>query len=184
MNVLKSLVNSLAQSVQTLTARQTAPTKQLEKSEELTSSLEYQQRCLKRKHECDSKKQGIVRQPNFLDELQTKVKAIAARVGDATAVILDGPSADLSKPVTVKRGLLSSTDEGKEILLALGSADKLLASRLLDLSIVCAASSNAFCWSTVETLSGASWRDYCTDEKHALVVMDALDSQEKRAADA
>ena len=100
MNVLKTLVNSLAQSVQTLTARQTAPTEQLKKSEELTSSLEYQQRCLKRERECDSKKQGIVRQQNFLDELQTKVKSIAARVESAPAVILDDPSADLSKPVT------------------------------------------------------------------------------------
>ena len=81
-----------------------------------------------------------MRQQNLLDELQMKVKAVAAKVGDATAVILDDPAADLSKPVTVKRGLLSSTDEGKEVLLALGSADKLLASRLLDLSVVCAAS--------------------------------------------
>ena len=105
-----------------------------------------------------------------LDELQTKAKAIAAGVESAPAVVLDDPSADLSKPVTVKRGLLSATDEGKETLLALGSTDKLLASRLLDLSVVCAASSNAIGWSTVETLTGASWRDYCTDEKHALVV--------------
>ena len=149
MNALKSLVNFLAQSVQTLTARQTAPAEQLTKSEELTSSLEYQLRRLKRERECDSKKQGMVRQQNLLDELQTKVNAIAARVEDATTVILDEPSADLSKPVTVKRGLLSSTDEGKEILLALGAADKLLTNRLLDLSVVCAASSNAIGWSNV-----------------------------------
>ena len=84
----------------------------------------------------------------------------------------------------VKRGLLADTDEGKAILLALGSADKLLASRLLDLSVVCAASSNAVGWSTVEALTGASWRDYCTDEKHALVVKDTLAAQEKRATDA
>ena len=95
-----------------------------------------------------------MRQQSLLDELQTKVKDIAARVEDATAVILDDPSADLSKPVTVKRGLFASTDEGKEVLLALGSADKLLASRLLDLSVVSAASSNAIGWSTVETLTG------------------------------
>ena len=40
-------------------------------------------------------------------------------------IILDDPSADLSKPVVVKRGLLASsasTDEGKELLLALGAA--------------------------------------------------------------
>ena len=51
MNVLKTLVTSLAQSVQTLTARQAAPTEQLKKSEEPTSSLEYQQpeRCLKKR---------------------------------------------------------------------------------------------------------------------------------------
>ena len=48
MNVLKGLVNSLAQSVQTLTARQSAPTDQLKKSVELNSELEYQQRCIKR----------------------------------------------------------------------------------------------------------------------------------------
>ena len=112
------------------------------------------------------------------------MKAIAASLVTTPAVILDDPSADLSKPVTVKRGLLADTDEGKAILLALGSADKLLASRLLDLSVVCAASSNAIGWSTVEALTGASWRDYCTDEKHALVVKDALAAQEKRATDA
>ena len=184
MNVLKTLVTSLAQSVQTLTARQAAPSEQLKRSEELTSTLQYQQRCLKRERECDAKKQGIVRQQNLLDELQTKVKAIAAGLVTAPAVILDDPSADLSKPVTVKRGLLADTDEGKAILLALGSADKLLASRLLDLSVVCAASSNAIGWSTVEALTGASWRDYCTDEKHALVVKDTLAAQEKRATDA
>ena len=64
------------------------------------------------------------------------------------------------------------------------SADKWLASRLLDLCVVCAASSNANGWSTVETLTGGSWRDYCTDEEHALVVKVALASQEKRATDA
>ena len=66
MNVLKGLVNSLAQSVQTLTARQSAPTDQLKKSVELNSELEYQQRCIKRERDCDSKKQGIVRQQNLL----------------------------------------------------------------------------------------------------------------------
>ena len=90
----------------------------------------------------------------------------------------------LSKPVVVERGLLASTEEGKELLLALGAADKLLAGCLLDLSVVCAASSSAIGWSVVESLAGASWRDYCTDEKHALVVKDALAAQEKRATDA
>ena len=184
MNVLKGLVNSLAQSVQTLTARQSAPTDQLNKSVELNSELEYQQRCIKRERDCDSKKQGIVRQQNLLDELKTRVKSITTAVETAPTVILDDPAADLSKPVTVKRGSLADTDEGKEILLALGSADKLLASRLLDLSVVCAASTNAVGWSVVEALTGASWRDYCTDEKHALVVKDTLAAQEKRASDA
>jgi hypothetical protein len=183
MNVLKGLVNSLAQSVQTLTARQSAPTDQLKKSVELNSELEYQQRCIKRERDCDSKKQGIVRQQNLLDELKTRIKSITTSVETAPTVILDDPTADLSKPVTVKRGSLADTDEGKEILLALGSADKLLASRLLDLSVVCAASTNAVGWSVVEALTGASWRDYCTDEKHALVVKDALAAQEKRASD-
>ena len=80
MNVLKTLVTSLAQSVQTLTARQAAPTEQLKDSEELTSTPQYQQHCLKGERECGSKKQGIMRQQNLLDELQTKVKAIAASV--------------------------------------------------------------------------------------------------------
>ena len=112
------------------------------------------------------------------------MRSITAIVETASTIILDDPSSDLSKPVTVKRGSLADTDEGKEILLALGSADKLLASRLLDLSVVCAASTNAVGWSVVEALAGASWRDYCTDEKHALVVKDALAAQEKRASDA
>jgi hypothetical protein len=184
MTTLRTLVASLAQSVQTLTSRQAAPSEQIKKSERLTSELEYQQRCLKRERDCDSKKQGIVKQQNLLDELQTKVKCIAARIEETEVIVLDDPSADLTKPVAVKRGLLASTDEGKAILLALGSADKLLASRLLDLSVVCAASSNAVGWSTVEALTGASWRDYCTDEKHALVVKDTLAAQEKRATDA
>ena len=184
MTTLRTLVASLAQSVQTLTSRQAAPSEQIKKSERLTSELEYQQRCLKRERDCDSKKQGIVKQQNLLDELQTKVKCIAARIEETEVIVLDDPSADLTKPVAVKRGLLASTDEGKAILLALGSADKLLASRLLDLSVVCAASSNAIGWSTVEALTGASWRDYCTDEKHALVVKDTLAAQEKRATDA
>ena len=47
MNVLKGLVNTLAQSVQSLAARQAVPTEQLKKSVELTSELEYQQRCIK-----------------------------------------------------------------------------------------------------------------------------------------
>ena len=184
MTTLRTLVASLAQSVQTLTSRQAAPSEQIKKSERLTSELEYQQRCLKRERDCDSKKQGIVKQQNLLDELQTKVKCIAARIEETEVIVLDDPSADLTKPVAVKRGLLASTDEGKAILLALGSVDKLLASRLLDLSVVCAASSNAVGWSTVEALTGASWRDYCTDEKHALVVKDTLAAQEKRATDA
>jgi hypothetical protein len=184
MTTLRTLVASLAQSVQTLTSRQAAPSEQIKKSERLTSELEYQQRCLKRERDCDSKKQGIVKQQNLLDELQTKVKCIAARIEETEVIVLDDPSADLTKPVAVKRGLLASTDEGKAILLALGSADKLLASRLLDLGVVCAASSNAVGWSTVEALTGASWRDYCTDEKHALVVKDTLAAQEKRATDA
>ena len=184
MNVLKGLVNSLAQSVQTLAARQSAPSDQLKKSVELTSELEFQQRCIKRERDCDSKRQGIVRQQNLLDELQTRVRRVTATVETASTVILDDPSADLSKPVTVKRGSLADTDEGKEILVSLGAADKLLASRLLDLSVVCAASTNAVGWSVVEALTGASWRDYCTDEKHALVVKDTLAAQEKRASDA
>jgi hypothetical protein len=151
---------------------------------ELTSELESQQRCIKRERDCDSKRQGIVRQQNLLDELQTRVKRVTATVETASTVILDDPSADLSKPVTVKRGSLADTDEGKEILVSLGAADKLLASRLLDLSVVCAASTNAVGWSVVEALTGASWRDYCTDEKHALVVKDTLAAQEKRASDA
>jgi flagellar biosynthesis/type III secretory pathway chaperone len=88
MNVLKTLVNTLAQSVQTLAARQAAPTEQLKKSVELTSSLEYQQRCLKRERDCDSKRQGIVRQQNLLDELQTRVRSITATVETAPAIIL------------------------------------------------------------------------------------------------
>ena len=184
MNVLKGLVNSLAQPVQTLAARQSAPSDQLKKSVELTSELEFQQRCIKRERDCDSKRQGIVRQQNLLDELQTRVRRVTATVETASTVILDDPSADLSKPVTVKRGSLADTDEGKEILVSLGAADKLLASRLLDLSVVCAASTNAVGWSVVEALTGASWRDYCTDEKHALVVKDTLAAQEKRASDA
>ena len=184
MNVLKGLVNSLAQSVQTLAARQSAPSDQLKKSVELTSELEFQQRCIKRERDCDSKRQGIVRQQNLLDELQTRVKRVTATVETASTVILDDPSADLSKPVTVKRGSLADTNEGKEILVSLGAADKLLASRLLDLSVVCAASTDAVGWSVVEALTGASWRDYCTDEKHALVVKDTLAAQEKRASDA
>ena len=108
----------MAQSVQTLTARQSAPTDQLKKSVELNSELEYQQRCIKRERDCDSKKQGIVRQQNLLDELKTtRVKSITTSVETASTVILDDPSADLSKPVTVKRGSLADTDEGKEILI-------------------------------------------------------------------
>ena len=184
MNAMKAMVNSLAQSVQTLTSRVAAPSDQLKKSEELTATLEYQQRCLKRERECDPKQQGIVKQQNLLDELQTRVKAIAAKVETAPVVVLDDPLADLALPVKVKRGLLADTDEGKAILLALGATDKLLASRLLDLSVVCAASSNAIGWSVVESLTGASWRNYCTDDKHALVVKDAIAAQEKRATDA
>ena len=52
------------------------------------------------------------------------------------------------------------------------------------MSVVCAASSNAIGWSVVESLTGASWRNYCTDDKHALVVKEALAAQEKRATDA
>ena len=125
-----------------------------------------------------------MRQQNLLDELQTRVRSITATAETAPDIILDDPTSDLSKPVTVKRGSLADTDEGKEILLALGAADKLLASRLFDLSVLCAASTNAVGWSVVEALTGASWRDYCTYEKHALVVKDALAAQEKRASDA
>ena len=103
--------------------------------------------------------QGIVRQQNLLDELQTRVRSITSTVETAPAIILDDPTSDLSKPVTVKRGSLADTDEGKEILLTLGAAERLLASRLLDLSVVCAASTNAVGWSVVEALTGASWRD-------------------------
>ena len=39
-------------------------------------------------------------------------------------------------------------------------------------------------WSVVQALSGASWREYCTDEKHALVVRGALAAKGKRASDA
>ena len=183
MNALKAMMNSLAQSVQKLASRQDAPSDQLKKSEELTSTLEYQQRCLKRERECDPKQQGIVRQQNLLDELQTRVQSIKAKVEAAAVIVLDDPSADLAQPVKVKRGLLADTNEGKEILVALGAADKLLASRLLDLSVVCAASSNAVGWSVVEALTGASWRNYCTDDKHALLVKEALATQEKRASD-
>ena len=49
---------------------------------------------------------------------------------------------------------------------------------------VATASSNVIGWSTVESLTGSSWRDYCTDEKHALVVKHALATQERRATDA
>ena len=129
MNAMKAMVNSLAQSVQTLTSRVAAPSDQLKKSEELTTTLEYQQRCLKRERECAPKQQGIVKQQNLLDELQTRVKAIAAKVETAPVVVLDDPLADVTKPVKVKRGLLADTDEGKAILLALGATDKLLASR-------------------------------------------------------
>ena len=123
-----------------------------------------------------------MRQQNLLDELKTRAKSIATTVETAHALILDDPSADLSKPVIAKTGLLADTDESKEIPLALGAADKLLASRLLDLSVVLAASTNAVGWTVVEALTGASWRDYCTDEKHALVVKDSLAAQEKRAS--
>ena len=92
MNVLKGLVNTLAQSVQSLVARQAVPTEQLKKPVELTSELEYQQRCIKRERDCDSKRQGIVRQQNLLDELKPRVKSIATTVETAPALILDDPS--------------------------------------------------------------------------------------------
>jgi hypothetical protein len=184
MKALKEMVGTLAQSVQVLASRQSAPADSVKKSEALTSQLEFQQRCLKRERDCDSKKQGIVKQQNLLDELKTKVKAASAAAKSARVVVLKDPSADLNQPVDVELKAFTEMEEGIYVLSALDATEKLISARLLDLSVVCAASTNAIGWSVVESLTGSQWRDYCEDEKQALAVKDALTEHEKRAVTA
>ena len=181
MNALKMMVGTLADAVGKLTAHKTAPEEQFKKSRALTADLEYQARCLKRERECEPSKKGVVRQQNLLDELLVKVKAATDAVNRADVLVAKDFAADLTKPIDVVKEKFVETDDGKEVLTALSAASTLLEARLLDLSVVCAATTNAIGWSTVESLTGSSWRDYCTDDKHALVVKDALAEHEKRA---
>jgi len=184
MNALKIMVGSLADAVGKLTAHKTAPEEQFKKSQALTADLEYQARCLKRERECEPSKKSVVRQQNLLDELLVKVKAATDAVNRADVLVAKDFAADFTKPIDVVKEKFVKTDEGKEVLAALSVASTLLESRLLDLSVVCAATTNAIGWSTVESLTGSTWRDYCTDDKHAAVVKDALAEHEKRAVTA
>ena len=187
MNALKIMVGSLADAVGKLTAHKTAPDEQFKKSQAVTANLEYQARCLKRERECDANKKGVVRQQNLLDELLVKVKAATDAINRADVLVAKGFAADITKPIDVVKEKFVETDEGKEVLTALSVTSTLLEARLLDLSVVCAATAtttNAIRWSTVESLTGSTWRDYCTDDKHALVVKDALAEHEKRAVTA
>ena len=82
MKALKEMIGTLAQSVQSIAARQGAPAKTLNKSVALISELEllFQQRCLKRERDGDAKKQGITKWQKLLDELRTDVVAAASAV--------------------------------------------------------------------------------------------------------
>ena len=126
-------------------------------------------------------KQGIVKQQNLLGEVASKVRLAIEAVKNVAVHMPKDPSADLTKPVLLEDQDLVKTKQGEELLAAFEAAESLLTSRLLELSVVRAASTNKIGWATVEALSGSSWRDLCSDEKHASNVKDALAEQEKLA---
>ena len=113
---------------------------------------------------------GVVRQPNSLDELQVKVKVTTDAINRADVLVAKDFTADLTTPIDVVKEKFVETDDGKKVLTSLSAASTLREARLLDLSVVCAAKTNAIGWSTVESIMVFSWRDFCTDEKHALVM--------------
>ena len=178
---MKTMIGSLAESVKTLSQRQSAPTDQIKECKALTDKLNYEQRCLKRERESDGKKHGVVKQQNLLDELACQVKAATNAVESAQVYVPADPNADMSQPAEMKLVPLGKTTQGAEIVAVLSTAAKLLSARLLELCVVTNASSISVGWATVESLSGASYGDYCEDDKQSLRVKEALAEQEKRA---
>ena len=181
MSQMRSMIGDLCESVKSLSRQQAAPGDQIKECLQLTNDMKYEQRCLKRAREGDGKKQGIVKQQNLLDELACQVKAATDAVAAAKVYVPKDPNANMTLPAEMKLVELSSTIQGKEIDAVLTSASKLLAARLLELCVVATASSVSVGWATVESLSGASYGDYCEDEKEKLRVKEALAEQEKRA---
>jgi hypothetical protein len=178
---MKTMIGTLAESVKTLSNRQSAPADQVKECQALTETIRYEQRCLKRDRESDGKKQGIVKQQNLLDELACQVKAATAAVESAQVYVPEDPNVDMSKAAKMKLIPLGKTTQGAEIVAVLSTAAKLLSERLLELCVVTNASSVSVGWATVESLSGASYGDYCEDDKQTLRVKEALAEQEKRA---
>ena len=146
--------------------------------------MKFEQRCLKREREGDGKRQGVIKQQNLLDELACQVKRATDAVAGAKVYVPRDPNADMSRPAEMELVELDKTPSGEEISTVLATVAKLLSARLLELCVVSNASSVSVGWATVESLSGASYGDYCEDEKQSLRVKEALAEQEKRALDA
>ena len=68
-----------------------------------------------------------------------KVKAAMDAVNRADVLVAKDFVADLTKPIDVVKEKFVETDDGKEVLTALSAVSTLLEVRLLDLSVVCAA---------------------------------------------
>ena len=178
---MKNMIGSLADSVKALSERQAAPGVQIRECQKLTDAMKFEQRCLKREREGDGKKQGVIKQQNLLDELACQVKRATDAVAGAQVYAPKDPNANMTKPAQMELVDFDKTPSGEEISTVLTTVAKLLSARLLELCVVSNASSVSVGWATVESLSGASYGDYCEDEKQSLRVKEALAEQEKRA---
>lgn len=178
---MKNMIGSLANSVKALSERQSAPGAQIKECQKLTDAMRFEQRCLKREREGDGKKQGVIKQQNLLDELACQVKRATDAVAGAQVYVPKDSNANMSKPAQMELVDFDKTPSGEEISTVLTTVAKLLSARLLELCVVSNASSVSIGWATVESLSGASYGDYCEDEKQSLRVKEALAEQEKRA---
>lgn len=182
---LKEMVMGLGKSVAALTkASGGRPSNELAAAKDLTEKLKLQERSLKRERDCPPAKQGVVKQQNLLDEVVCKVRLVAAAIDNVKVLVAKDEDASLedAKPIEVEEVPFKDTTQGMSVLAAVKAAEDLLNARLLDLSVVRAASTNRIGWATVEALSGTSWRDLCEDDKHASNVRDALAEQEKLAS--
>ena len=182
---VKRMVVQLAGTVNAIVVRVGASSKQLAEASALTEKIDSQERCLKRERDCPPAKRGVVQTINLLDQVASKVQhAVDVVKGVSVLVPVDGEYTDASLPTLMAAKSLVETEKGAAMLASFVAIEELLSSRLLELGVVRAASTNRIGWATVESLSSPSWRDLCSTDKQAVAVKNALAEQEKLAATA
>ena len=155
---IRRMAVQLAGTVNAIVVRVGAASKQLAEAAELTEKINSQERCLKRERDCPPEKREVVQTINLLDQVASKMQhAVDVAKGVSVLVPVDGKYTDASLPILVTMKSFVETEEGAAMLAGFVAVRELLSSRVLELGLVRAASTNRIGWATVESLSSPSW---------------------------